>query len=117
VFVYCGFIFFFKLTKKEEKKMKGKMQQTKTELRAEWLVGHKAMINNAKTPEEGSSKNAFFRRGMSCGGWGYWVWALNRAGIQCGAQSYWSGSAPTPSTAINKGIADYISENCPIDIR
>ena len=93
------------------------MKKTKTELRAEWLTEYKSEIEKTKTPEEGSIKNAAYRRGMSGGGWGYWVWALRKAGINSSAQNYWSGSAPTPSTAINQGIADFINKNCPAEIK
>ena len=87
------------------------MRTSKTEKRAEWARQHKAEIETARTPESGSGHNAANRKGMSGGGWGYWVWALSRAGIDAGEMPYWSGSAPTPSTAINKGIADYITAN------
>ena len=57
--------------------------------------------------------NAATIKGMSSGGWGYWVWAFRQVGIKSGAMNYWSGSAPTPSTAIYKDIADYIYKNAP----
>lgn len=93
------------------------MKTSKTEKRAEWLKAHETAIKAAKCPEEGSTKNARYRRGMSGGGWGFWVHAFRRAGISCSAQNYWSGSAPTPSTAINKGMADYITANAPKELR
>jgi hypothetical protein len=92
------------------------MKKSKTELRAEWIASHAEEIKKAKCAEEGSTKNAYYRRGMSGGGWGYWVWAFRRAGVDCSAQNYWSGSAPTPSTAINRGIAEFVSKFAPSEI-
>ncbi len=86
--------------------------------RAMWIMTRANEISISRTPEEGSTHNAYFRRGMSGGGWGFWARAFDLAGVDCGAMNYWSGSAPTPSTAINRGIAEYIrthaaSENIP----
>jgi hypothetical protein len=84
--------------------------------RAAWLLAHADEYKAARVLEEGSSHNARYRRGMSDGGWGYWVQAIRQAGLPSSAQNYWSGSAPTPSTAINKGYADYILANAPKEL-
>lgn len=90
---------------------------TKIAARVAWITANRDAIMAARIPTEGSPKNAYYRRGMSGGGWGYWVQALHAADVSCDAMSYWSGSAPTPSTAINAGIADYIRNNCPVGLQ
>jgi len=90
---------------------------TKIEKRVAFILSHKEALKAARCPESGSPTNAARRSGMSGGGWGYWAQAFKRAGVPCSAQNYWSGSLPTPSTAINKGIAEYIGVNAPADIK
>ena len=91
-----------------------------TDKRVKWLTGHKAAIIAAKSivgcnPKGGT--NARTRPGMSPGGFGYWARALTRAGITTHIMNYWSGSNPTPSTAINGGIGEYIFTHAPEDLK
>ena len=94
-----------------------KRRLTKTDKRIEWIKFNKTEIEKNKTsykiPSRHKGHNARGIEGMSAGGWGWWARALISAGVKCGAQNYWSGSSPTPSTAINEGIANYISANAP----
>ena len=93
------------------------MKMTKRQARANWILANIVAIKAARCAEGNNSKNAARCVGMSGGGWGYWAQAFKLAGVSCGKQDYWSGSLPTPSTAINKGIADYIRTNATADIR
>jgi hypothetical protein len=82
--------------------------------RTKWALAHKLEIEGArsiigKAPRGGS--NAANISGYSGPGWGWWANALDAAGINPNRCSYWSGSNPTPSTAINGGIAKYIRNN------
>ena len=92
---------------------------SKLQARLAWINEHRAEIIAAATPINGTSKNARYVTGMSGGGWGYWVHALDAAGLSKIAHpmTYWSGSNPTPSTAINQGVAEYIRNNAPEDIK
>jgi hypothetical protein len=89
----------------------------KTQSRIEWAKSHKHEIESARVALGNNSKNAARCSGYSDGGWGLWANALEAAGIKPDRGSYWSGSFPTPSTAINAGIAKYISSNAPAAIR
>ena len=95
--------------------------KTKTERRAEWILTNATGIKLSRSVvtvrARAKGYNARTCLGMSSGGWGWWAVALSRAGIEAGAMRYWSGSAPTPSTAINGGIANYITNNAPADLR
>lgn len=91
--------------------------ENKTSARAKWMSENKKAILSARLPLDGSFHNARFNRGMSCGGWGWWYRAAQIAGIDVDAMTYWSGSAPTPSTAINLGVAQFIIKNAPSDLR
>ena len=97
------------------------MKTNKTDKRAAWLTAHKAEIEAARTElhlkPRALGRNAKGIIGMSGGGWGYWVWALAKAGIESQSRNYWAGSGTTPSTAINRGIADYIRVNAPEELR
>lgn len=88
---------------------------TKTQKRTEWARKHKNAIIASRTkvivPVRAKGHNAATIQGMSSGGYGWWANALIAADINCDKLPYWSGSNPTPSTAINKGIADYIDNN------
>ena len=95
------------------------MRINRTDQRAAWATAHKAEIEAARVPVTGCPRggtNAANMGGMSRGGWGYWARALRQAGIECNVYNYWSGSATTPSTAINRGIADYITAQCPAEL-
>lgn len=87
-----------------------------TSKRIEWARANKPSIEAARGEVSSNSKNAARCKGYSGGGWGLWANALESAGINPNRGSYWSGSAPTPSTAINGGIARYIRENAPQEI-
>lgn len=93
---------------------------SKTEKRVKWLLDNLKEIELSRTkciiPLRHKGTNSKGIIGMSGGGYGYWVWALNKAGIKCDAMCYWSGSLPTPSTSINGGIAKYIRLNAPADL-
>lgn len=96
-----------------------KIKTSKTQKRIEWITKNKKAILDLRRlyPESTNSKNAARCHGMSLGGFGYWVQAFNAAGISVGAQNYWSGHLPTPSTAINLAVAQYIRANAPRDIQ
>jgi hypothetical protein len=92
---------------------------TKTEKRVLWLKEHEKEIYESETEVSNSKRgghNAKYRDGMSTGGWGYWVWAFEKAGIKIDVMNYWAGPDPTPSTAINRGVADYILKNAPKEL-
>lgn len=96
---------------------------TKTEMRANWILSNREAILQASRkydcPENCRAKcgNGATCAKSSGGGRGFWVWAFKKAGIPCSPMAYWSGSAPTPSTSINKGIAEYINDNAPEELR
>lgn len=95
-------------------------KQTKLQARVDWLKKHKAAIERARTsvtPSKRGGSNARTWGGMSGGGWGFWAKALREAGVKSNVMNYWSGSNPTSSTAINLGIANYISKFAPPSIR
>ena len=98
------------------------MKQTKTQKRVDWLKEHKTQLDTAsKKYECPNNCRSKCRNGATCflssdGGWGYWVWACKASNISCEPMDYWSGSNPTPSTSINKGIAEYISQNAPQEL-
>jgi hypothetical protein len=94
-----------------------KSKTSKTAARVAWIRANREAIIASRIPTEGSAHNAAHRRGMSGGGWGYWVWALREAEVDCEAMRHWSGCLPTPSTSINGGIAAYIAANAPAEIR
>jgi hypothetical protein len=92
---------------------------SKIEKRVEWLIKHKSAIERSRTaviPSKRGGSNAATWKGMSGGGWGWWAQALRKAGIRSNIMNYWSGSAPTASTAINAGIANYIYKNAPKEL-
>lgn len=93
------------------------MAQSKLEQRKQWILSHKAEIEAARTTVENNSKNAYRIKGMSAGGYGYWAQAFRAVGVNANVMPYWSGSAPTPSTAINLGIAKYIQAHAPDSIQ
>lgn len=88
----------------------------KTQKRIEWALANGASIESARIEISHTSKNAARCEGYSGGGWGLWANALENAGINPDRGSYWSGFMPTPSTAINGGIAEYIRNNAPREI-
>ena len=91
----------------------------KTDKRAAWIIEHNDDLIAARlatsdhTDCKGNCLNGRTCKTQSTGGWGYWVWAFVAGGVDCDALPFWSGSAPTPSTSINRGMADYISVNAP----
>jgi len=97
-------------------------KKNKTQRRAEWLIKNRDAIEASRTtvtPNKGVTvgMNARYYQGMSAGGMGWWVRAFDLAGIDCNPMNYWSGSAPTPSIAINLGIARFIWDNAPDDLK
>mgnify|MGYP001596602476 FL=1 len=90
---------------------------TTTQKRAEWLIAHRAEIEAARTSGHGQCrgkcKNGATCCNQSSGGYGWIARALASAGIEAEATTYWSGSLPTPSTSINRGIAQYIDATAP----
>jgi ABC-type Fe3+-hydroxamate transport system substrate-binding protein len=91
----------------------------KTQKRAEWIADYKAEIEQARKPVKlnpNGGHNAYYCKGMSGGGWGWWVRAFRLVGVDCQNMPYWSGKNPTPSTAINEGIAKYILREAPIEL-
>ncbi len=96
------------------------MKMTKTEKRAKWMTDHKAEIEAARTHDHSQCRGNCYN-GRTCynqsdPGYGWIANALRLAGIKPEARNYWSGSNPTPSTSINKGIAQYISDNAPLGL-
>ena len=91
--------------------------KTKREIRAEWISKNSTEMETASKKHTcPAGCRAQCGNGATCatqsdGGWGYWVQAFKMADVDCSPRNYWSGSAPTPSTSINKGIAEYISES------
>jgi len=93
---------------------------TKTEQRIDWLKERRVEIEAARceiTPSPRGGKNARTTDGMSPGGYGWWAKALKAASIEPNEMSYWAGRNPTPSIAINAGIAWYIKMNAPEELR
>jgi hypothetical protein len=95
---------------------------SKRQRRADWITEHAEAINTSrKTTSDHSQCKGSCNNGATCktqsdGGYGFWVQAFRLAGVECSPRNYWSGSAPTPSTSINKGIADYLHTNAPKDL-
>ena len=97
------------------------MKITKTQQRIDWLNENKDQIEKARSEvrrpnNKHKGHNAKGMIGMCGPGFGWWANALDMAGIKCNRMSYWSGSASTPSTAINAGIAHYILSNAPSNL-
>ena len=98
------------------------MKTTKKHKRAEWILANKEGIKKAREKYQCPEKcRSSCGNGATCftssgGGWGYWVQAFTIAKVRCDAMNYWSGSAPTPSTSINRGIAEYITKNAPNEL-
>ncbi len=96
------------------------MKKSKTEMRSDWASNNRIAIEKARTDNHTSCRGKC-RNGATCnnqgsGGFGWWANALNLSNIDAEAQTYWSGSAPTPSTSINRGISQYIIDNAPKDL-
>lgn len=89
---------------------------SKTNQRIEWVKEHQSEIEASRCEVSHNSKNAARCDGYSGGGWGLWASVLENVGINPNRGSYWSGFMPTPSTAINGGIAEYIRNNAPREI-
>lgn len=98
------------------------MKITKRQARVNWILEHTEEIKQSrekyKCPEKckascGNGATCFTSSG---GGWGFWAQAFRIAKIRAEIMSYWSGSNPTPSTSISKGIAEYIYKNVPKEI-
>ena len=98
------------------------MKTTKINKRVNWILENKEALVEAKKsttcPVGCKSKCS---NGATCaisssGGWGFWVHAFRKAEITCGDMNYWSGSNPTPSTSINKAMAEYILGNVPEEL-
>lgn len=97
-----------------------KMRQAKIERRVEWILANKEEIEKSYVFDHsncrGNCQNGRTCSTQSSGGWGYWVQAFRRAGVKCFPSNYWSGSAPTPSTSINIGVARYVQANAPREL-
>lgn len=97
------------------------MKTTKTQQRINWIIANAAAIEDSRSSDHSKCKGAC-HNGRTCsnqssGGFGWWANALDQAGIDPERHNYWSGSAPTPSTSINLGIAAFIMERSPSAIR
>ena len=98
------------------------MKITKIDKRVNWILENKeALVKAMKSTTCPIGCKSKCGNGATCatsssGGWGFWVQAFRKAKITCGAMNYWSGSNPTPSTSINRGIANYIWENAPKEL-
>ena len=92
--------------------------KTKIQLRAEWIKENESQLRAAMIPDTGSNHNAKNNPSYSGGGWGYWVQAFRKVGLIgiVEPMKFWSGFLPTPSTAINLGVARYIQANAPKEI-
>jgi len=93
-----------------------------TSKRVEWALKNKSHILSViikECPKECKAKcsNGLTCKKSSSGGFGWWVHALLVADIDCEPMNFWSGTYPTPSTSINKGIADFICKFAPEEIR
>ena len=95
------------------------MKVSKTKERVEWILKHQEKLIEAahkyRCPLDCRST---CHNGRTCftssdGGWGWWARAFKMVGMDCRAMNYWSGSAPTPSTSINRGMAEYIASHSP----
>lgn len=97
------------------------MKISKTEQRVNWINNHSAQIEKSRTADHsqcrGKCHNGATCYNQSGGGYGWWANALSHAGINPESNNYWTGSAPTPSTSINLGIARFINKNAPAEIR
>ncbi len=91
-----------------------------TRKRADWMITFKTEIEDARTNDhsdcKGNCRNGATCYNQSAGGYGWIANALRVAGIDPNSQNYWSGSAPTPSTSINKGIASYLHNHMPASL-
>lgn len=98
------------------------MKTAKRDLRVKWILENVKEIKEARLaydcPENCRAKcnNGATCRISSDGGWGYWAQAFKIARVYCEKRNYWSGTGPTPSTAISKGIAKYILEHAPAEL-
>jgi hypothetical protein len=101
--------------------MEETMKISKTQQRVSWINDNLPAIKKSRTNDhrncKGKCHNGATCHNQSAGGYGWWANALSQAGINPERRNYWSGSNPTPSTSINKGIAEYISKNAPAEIR
>ena len=99
------------------------MKITKRTRRANWILENKENLIAARKSTsdhlecKGKCGNGATCRCQSIGGYGYWAQAFSEAGVECHRKSYWSGSNPTPSTSINRGMANYIQENAPSELK
>ncbi|NMC34216.1 MAG: hypothetical protein GYA36_17415 [Veillonellaceae bacterium] len=86
--------------------------------RAAWILANYFSLLDHTSTVKRKSRNAARCPGMSGPGWGWWVRAFELANVYAlvSPMPYWSGSLPTPSTAINAGVASYINRNAPIDL-
>lgn len=106
-----------------KKTNKENVMETKRDQRIEWINANADKIiaarkaNSDHSACKGDCHNGATCKAQSGGGWGYWARAFALTSIACNPRPYWSGSKPTPSTSINKGIADYIRANAPESIR
>jgi hypothetical protein len=93
------------------------MKTTKTALRITWLREHADEIAAAlSTPRDHATCKGDCHNGATChaqsgGGYGWWAKAFAAAGYDPYARPYWSGSAPTPSTSIDKRLVGVLSDN------
>ena len=96
------------------------MKISKTKKRVNWINENISKISQSRTNDHSECKgkclNGATCQNQSAGGYGWWANALEEAGINPERQNFWRGKNPTPSTSINKGIAEYIDKNAPRDI-
>ncbi len=96
--------------------------KTKLVRRAEWIRARASEIDAAREEVKcpvscrASCKNGATCQTQSGSGWGFWVRAFWLAAVKCEPTSYWSGSNPTPSTSINRGVAEYLRANAPKEL-
>ncbi len=98
------------------------MKKTMTQKRVEWIKENLEAINAIAEPSCPDNCRSACGNGATCavqsgGGWGYWVRAIHDASLKANPKNYWSGSAPTPSTSIRRGLANFIDQNAPTEIR
>jgi hypothetical protein len=89
-----------------------------TEEQVKWIIRHKEELENARTSDhskcQGNCKNGATCHNQSDnGGWGWWSNVLDFSGIDPESMNFWYDDLPTPSTSINKGIAEYLSTHAP----
>ena len=99
-----------------------KKKISKKDRRAAWIIDHTDDLKVAHgkytcpTNCKSACSNGATCRTSSYGGWGFWAQAFRQANVRAEIMNYWSGSFPTPSTSINRGMAEYICANAPKEL-